>query len=379
MISIGYFRISYWANSTDLTALIGPTETMANVTGILYTPQYGIGRAIVIQNTTATDQQSVDIIPVDAGSRQLTGLSSWDVAEGVLSAIDYQSQTYNGSQLAYSVSSNPVSVHNEYVSVDAFVGLFMSANPNIPIYAYIDPRTLIAASKRTFKFLAAQMAHQNLMTPVQQVIKGSFTDHVDRMMVQELPLCVMQGLLSATILMTIIVGLLIPRHALLGPANCIGFSISVLHRSTPALEPLGGSGVYSMDRIRQIVSFYRFQTDISEFDQRPELRVLRTIKRSTDPVFQTYKRSDWNLTREKWWQPLAFGLSVMSFTLLMPLIYIVALEVLLRYSDKHQGLVDLQLGSRYQYTWLFGPTLLLVLVATLFNMLDFEIENIHPF
>jgi Protein of unknown function (DUF3433) len=373
MISNGYFRVSNWTDSTGLT------ETMANVTGILCTPRYGIGRAIVIQNTTATDQQSVNIIPVDEGSQQLTGLSSWDVVEGVLSAIDYTYENLNGSQSAYALLSNPVAVHNESVSVDSFVGLFMSANPNIPHYAYIDPQTLITASQRTFKFLAAQMAHQNLMTPAQQVIKGSFTDHVDRMMVQELPLRVIQGLLSATILITVIVGLLIPRHALPGPANCIGFNISVLHRSKPALEPLGGSGVCSMERIRQIVSFYRFQTCISEVDRRPELRVLRTIKRSTDPVFQTYKRSDWNLTRVNWWRPLAFGLPATSITLLMPLIFIVALEVLLRYSNKHQGLIDLQPDSRYQYTWLFGPTLLLVLVATLFNMLDFEIENIHPF
>jgi Protein of unknown function (DUF3433) len=63
----------------------------------------------------------------------------------------------------------------------------------------------------------------------------------------------------------------------------------------------------------------------------------------------------------------------------MLIIFIMALEVLVQYSDKHQGLVDLQPDSRYQYIWLFGPTLLLVLIATLFNILDFKVENIYPF
>jgi Protein of unknown function (DUF3433) len=373
MISIGYYRDSEAANSSDLT------QTMENVTAILCTPRYSVGRAIVIQNNTATAQQSMDIIPLDEGNQQLTDLSSWNVAEGVLAAIDFLFFDQNGSLLVIASASNPVAVYDENMSVDAFTGLFMSANPGLPLYAYMDPQTLIAASKRTFKALTAQIAHQKLLTPAQQIIEGSFTDRVDRVIVQEIPLRVMQGLLSATILMTIILGLLTPRHALPGPANCIGLSISVLHRSRPAFEPLRGSGICSMDRIRQIVSFYRFQTDISEVDERPELHVLRTIKRSTDPLFQTHKPSDWNLTQESWWRPLVFGLPAMSFTLLMPLIFVVALEVLLRYSDRHQGLLDIQPDSRYQYAWLFGPTLLLVLVATLFNMLDFEIESIHPF
>lgn len=49
MVSIGYSR------SSNVTQT-GTEKTMVNVTGILCTPRYGIGRANVLQNLTRTDQ-----------------------------------------------------------------------------------------------------------------------------------------------------------------------------------------------------------------------------------------------------------------------------------------------------------------------------------
>lgn len=96
------------------------------------------------------------------------------------------------------------------------------------------------------------MAHQSLISPGGHTIQGSFGDHVDRIMVQKLPLRLTQGLLSAAIVMTIIVGLMILRYALLRPANCIGFYTSVFARSLRVLESLEGSGMCTIDRIRQV-------------------------------------------------------------------------------------------------------------------------------
>jgi Protein of unknown function (DUF3433) len=265
------------------------------------------------------------------------------------------------------------------VSADAFSALFISASPDVPFYTYMDPQSLITASQRTFKFLAAQMAHQILMSPTQNVIEGSYSDRVDRIMVQELPLRVMQGLMAAAALLTIVVGLLMPRCGLPGSANTIGFYISVCRRSQPAMKPLEGSEVYTKDRMRQILSFYRFHTDFDKVGKRPEGRINSTISPANERIFSASKSSDWQLSQKKWWRPFAFSLPAMLLTLLTPLIFISVLEVLLQYSHTHQGLVEIELGSRYRYTWLFGPTLLLVLIATLFNILDFEIEKIHPF
>jgi hypothetical protein len=240
-------------------------------------------------------------------------------------------------------------------------------------------KSLITASQRTFKFLAAQMAHQNLLLPAQDVVEGSYSDCIHRIMVQELPLRVMQGMIAAAALTTIFVGLLTPRRALPGSANTIGFYISICGKSQPAIKPLEGSGVCTMDRMRQILSSYRFHTDFDKAGEPLDVRINSTISPANDRIFPVSKSSDWQLSQEKWWRPFAFGLPAMFLTLLTPLIFMSALEVLLHYSHTHQGLVEIEPGSRYRYTWLFGPTLLLVLVATLFNTLDFEIEKIHPF
>lgn len=370
LISIGYPRLS---NFTE-TAV---KKSMKNVTGILCTPRYGIRRAIIIQNTTTADQQYVNLQPLEERSHPLTGVSPWDIAEGVLSAIEYADPEAPAGYSSF--PTNPVAVHNASVTVDSFFGLFLSASPDVPLSAYMDPQNLTTASQRTFRFLAAQVVHQNLMSPQPHVIQGSFSDHIDRIMVQKLPLRVMQGLFSAVILMTTAMGLLMPHDSLTGSATCIGFHISVFGRSTEALNPLERSGVCTIGRIRQILSFYRFQTDVVEVGGRSEFRILLTIRPATDRMRQSLNCSNWYLSRERWWRPFAFSFPAMSFTLLTPPIFIVLLELLLQYSDKHQGLADVELKSRYSYVWLFIPTLLLVLVATLFNMLEFEIENIHPF
>jgi Protein of unknown function (DUF3433) len=271
MITINY---SQYTNASYYNET-GIDKTMINATGILCKPRYGIGRAIVIQNTTNSNQSFVDILPMVERSHQLAGLSSWDVAEGVLSAMQYPRPGDGGNR----VGDTPIAVdfHNENVSADAFSALFISASPDVPFYTYMDPQSLITASQRTFKFLAAQMAHQNLMLPAQNVVEGSYSDRVDRIMVQELPLRVMQGMIAAAALTTIFVGLLMPRCALPGSANTIGFYISICGKGQPAIKPLEGSDVCTMDRMRQILSSYRFHTDFDKVGEPPEVRINSTI------------------------------------------------------------------------------------------------------
>lgn len=126
----------------------------------------------------------------------------------------------------------------------------------------------------------------------------------------------MQGLLSAAIVMTIIVGLMIPRYALPRPANCIGFHISVFARSLPVLKSLEGPGVRTMDRIRQVLSIYRLQIDIVYTSGRPQVHIISTTAPGSDPAHMTSECDGWHLASKRWWRPFGFSLPAMLFTLL---------------------------------------------------------------
>lgn len=142
-----------------------------NVTGILCTPRYGIGRANVLQNVTRTDQCVADIFPTEESTRESAGLSPWNVVKGVLSAMNNAPPKVNGTR--FSFPPDPVGLRMDgTVFLEEFFELFLSASPNRPLYTYIDPLELIAAANWTFKSLAAQMAHQNLMSPGGHTIKG---------------------------------------------------------------------------------------------------------------------------------------------------------------------------------------------------------------
>jgi Protein of unknown function (DUF3433) len=334
----------------------------------------------VIQNKTTTGQLWVDILPLVNSSHQLIGLSSWRLTEGFLSAIDYGSQLVDDEDKSYKDSVTPNGVRSLNVEADAFFGLVIAASPDVPLSAYLHPRILTRASQRTFRFLAARIAHRDLMSSRQHVIEGNFSDHVDRIIFQELPLRSMQGLLSAAILMIVIVGILMPLHTLPASANSISCYISVFERSEPVIDLLKESSIWTLNRIRQDLSFYGFQAGTVKVGGRFQFRILLSKRPPTDRIRRKIsKRSEWHLSRKKWWRPFAFGLPAISFILLTPPTMIAILEVLSQRSQKNEGLLDIESENYYRYAWLFIPTLLVVLLATLFNMLDYEIENIHPF
>lgn len=68
----------------------------------------------------------------------------------------------------------------------------------------------------------------------------------------------------------------------------------------------------------------------------------------------------------------------MCLIIAVPLLMIAILEILVQFSLGHQGLADVDPNSSTRYAWLHVPTLLMS-IATLTNMLDFEMETFQPY
>jgi hypothetical protein len=68
----------------------------------------------------------------------------------------------------------------------------------------------------------------------------------------------------------------------------------------------------------------------------------------------------------------------MCLIIAVPLLMIAILEILVQFSLRHQGLADVDPNSSTRYAWLHVPTLLMS-IATLTNMLDFEMETFQPY
>lgn len=92
-------------------------------------------------------------------------------------------------------------------------------------------------------------------------------------------------------------------------------------------------------------------------------------------------RSGNSVARLAWWAPFTLRKASILLTLLSPLVVIAALEVLQRISDNNNGFASaLNVSSTVMSIYTrFLPALIMLLVATLFNCLDFNASCLAPF
>lgn len=85
--------------------------------------------------------------------------------------------------------------------------------------------------------------------------------------------------------------------------------------------------------------------------------------------------------KPSWWSPLTIKKPVLAMTISLPLATIIVLETLQQVSDKRQGISAIQNSSDAAITIYtrFLPALVMLLVASLINALDFNIAVLAPF
>ncbi|KAJ9662799.1 hypothetical protein H2198_001251 [Neophaeococcomyces mojaviensis] len=69
----------------------------------------------------------------------------------------------------------------------------------------------------------------------------------------------------------------------------------------------------------------------------------------------------------------------MILILLSALGILITLEALYRQSEGHWGIANVNPDTWNRYLWIYTPTVVLVLLATAFNVLDFELEFVDPY
>jgi hypothetical protein len=160
---------------------IGDGNRMLNATALLCKPYYKIGSAIVLQDRTIPSQEAIDLTPIPGSTRQLPGLSSWDIGFGVWNSINYFYEASAQSpatapSIAQSSGGNTGNSNSTVVTrTDDFFGLMLAADPDVPLSAYMDPQKLISASRQVFRSLSGQLAHQYLLSPAQITLQGSYS------------------------------------------------------------------------------------------------------------------------------------------------------------------------------------------------------------
>lgn len=357
------FAIAYSERtSQDVQALIKSSTAVC-------IPRYAIQPAAVtlVGSSVVQDVQLTGEI-----ARQLMDVSGYDIAQGVMKA----------SAQASILNSN---VDSFNITFDEFFHLISAINPsNSAAHNLLDPVVLESASKTLYSKIAAQVASRyltkndaNTSSAQANLLTGSVLRTEQRLLARQPPLRLMQAITIVMFCLVTLMLLIMQTGVIPRSPESLAAVAAVMARSPSITKQLKDTGHLDMQRIGKILSGQRFFTVIRESGGFTSFSVQSSNGHSSNNEI-SYER-DLDTPPVKWIRPFSLGYLAKTLAVLGPIAVIITLEVTLRLSNAHSGLADVNGDSSERYAWLYVPTLVLVLLGTLFNVLDFDIEFSEPF
>ena len=368
--------LSVWSclwNGTDFDPISGVLETdnntLINVTNVICVPSY------VIQTGSVTLDVSGNVLGIeisDKSSHEIGSVTGYDIAQGVLRSLELFRPSVSSSKR------------------DGFFELFA----DFPGDRYFDWQTLESTSKSLYSKLAVQIASTYLLKDNEGdiTINGTFSCTVQRLVTRTWPVRLMQVISLLMTILTLLATLLAPKAFLPRPVDSVGALATILARSQSVRQLLRRTGHLDIKAIRQGIRHQRFSTVLQSSDLQP------TFCLQTEPdalggsqAREEIREVDETISLDKeetrladapptaavapatWFLPFSFTIVAKVMTILSFIAAIAVLEVLLRQSGTHNGLMNIE-DSSERYGWLCIPTLLLVLLGTMVNILDFDID-----
>jgi hypothetical protein len=344
-------------------------QAMLNSSAAVCIPTYSIQPATITLNGMGV----VGDIDLSGQSlRQLAGVSGYDVAMGVMAA----------SQQASIISG--AADTNGNITFDSFFDLLTGTNiETSAVHSLLDPNLLESASKKLYSKIAALVANRYLVTndakPSSQsnALVGSILKTEQRLLARQLPLRLMQSIAVVMLCLVILMLFTMQTGVIPRSPESLAAIAAVMARSPSITKQLKDSGHMDMHRIRNLLSGQRFFTAIREVGGVPSFFVQASDNHTQNDDVRYGKELD--TTHVRWIRPFSMGYAAKNLAVIGPIAVIVALEVTLRLSNANSGLANVDGDSSTRYAWLYLPTLVLVLLGTLFNVLDFDIEFSEPF
>ena len=362
-------------------------------------PTYAINSAYVTLNGSSIIS---NLTLTDRPSRQLAGISGADLAQGLMESLPKMTAPnaaiepsakdllmaglYDTGVLAQYWYSKTEPI----LELDGFFTLVIRNNTlNSSAYvlpsAYLRYEILTKWSVPMYNMIAAQVASRHLTilssssdSPLSTT--GSTTESQERLTLRGVPVRLMESILIVVICLTVVISVVMPRDVAPRSPDSIAVLAAVFSRNPTAIAELKGAGHLSLDAIRSIICKKKFWTaahlqhDIPIFTIQSS--VIHSPSEDTEPADSIEKQSQFTTT---WYRPLAFELSSRVALIFFPLAIIAALEVTLRVSDLKSGITTTDDSTLTKYCWLYIPVVILGLVGTLFNVLEFQVESLEPY
>lgn len=342
------------------------------ITCLVCLPTYSVATA----NVTMTGQNvtSVDF-PPNAQSRQIPGLSSWQMGMavfhslGVISARNFLGETNGDDGLIWGNDPFQSILQNTNSASRNFTTLF---NAN----------TLQNASRKTFQRLGAQVALLNFMSPTNaSVVHVNYTSLESRLCVEPSIFFIMEVILCTLVINAVLLAILATKLRIVSrdPGTILGLA-AIMARSPNLVSILSGTAHTSLSDLECRLAVANFRTTgLDDSIPKPfridaqSNEVERRKETPSKPLGSP--RADF-----KSWAPFAMTLKGYILLCGLPAVFIAVLLGLLTRSKNAQGITNLPPNiALIHYGWTLLPATVFLGVSILFNTLDNSIRVLQPF
>lgn len=332
-------------------------NVMLNSSNTVCRPSYSVQAGYVSLFVNGTVNGDVALSGV---KRQIDGISVDDVARAVAAA---NSQAITPSSFdAYNFTS------------DGFMTAMVDMTPDFDLDMLMDNSWLATASQKVFKQYAAQVAGIYIAKPAtsNDTIPGFLGRNELRLVTKALPTRLMQACAAVMLVLTVLMLFTMPQNVVPRSVESIAAIAVILARSPGLTQILRHTGHLDIAGLTQVLSRHRYMSVVADAPQ-GKMFSVRVVSDS-EPLVPHHRHK-----HVSWMRPFVVRRTIMISTLVLAVCVLIALEVLYRYSNAHNGIADVNVDSLEKYAWLYSPVVVLVLLATTFNVLDFELEFADPY
>lgn len=330
---------------------------LLNSSNVVCIPSYTIQQGFVSTFTNGTLNGEIEFRD---NMRQLEGITADDIT---LAAYKSVQQT-----------NIPSNFNENTVTSDMFLNTMMALTTGFQIEMLMDISWLATKSKEAYQQYAAQIAGLYLLK--QQTGSAQLDGHLarneQRLVAKALPTRLMQAFSAVTLVLTLSMVFTMPRNVVPRSMESVAAIAAILARSPGLCQLLQNSGHLHLEQLKQLLAGHRYLSIVADNQEGRtfSVQVIAGANVTTPTV---------SPNRIRWVRPLVLRRVIMILTLISVVAILVALEIVHRESEAHKGIANVDPDSLKRYAWTYIPTVVLVLLATTFNAMDFELEFVASY
>ncbi|KAL6247345.1 hypothetical protein RBB50_005691 [Rhinocladiella similis] len=244
----------------------------------------------------------------------------------------------------------------------------------------LDQQSMADAAQSTFQHIAAQVVSKNLLYRENSTIQADLTSTEDRLHINLVAWVIMISGFGIMAMICLLLLYLRPRQPIPRSENIatVGETVAASGELQEIIHQHAG---LAEKRILSVFDGYvfssQYQTNArgkTEFTIFPFRNIDQHSDSLQSPLF------DGRRDNYPWWKPILVRRVALIIIMALPLAAIAVLEALQRLSDRDHGIVEVSTNhTQSALVTRLIPALVMLIIATSFNSLDFNISVLAPF